>query len=267
MGRVQTPLLSLLCHLESEIKSFEKQPYWECRATFQYGNEHIEVKWTNGETHRIYEQHKAENLATYVQGRTAVIEDRSTTHKAYQPPMFFHLSSLLAAANERLGMQTKQTEAALQSLYEAGYVSYPRTDSRHVKPAEADTFPEVLALLQNLPDYAPLVKKATDTPEKRYVDPNKVTDHYALIPTEQVPDLEHLKKDEANVYDLIARSLIAAHYPAQEVEYEKVISVIDGRFRFLTEGKREHVADWRYVIPAKNERMWSSHFYQKKTEQ
>ncbi|PSL45848.1 DNA topoisomerase-3 [Salsuginibacillus halophilus] len=250
VGRVQTPLLSLIAALEQEIRDFQKEPYWECRATFQYGNEVIEGKWTNGETHRILEQHKADNLAVYVKDRPAVIEDRSTSAKTYQPPQFYHLSSLLAAANERLKMPTKVTERALQSLYESGFVSYPRTDSRHVTPAEAATFPKVIKALGELPSYAELVPEAKEKPGKRYIDASKVSDHYAIIPTEQVPDPAKLKNDEVKVYDLIARSLLAAHYPVQKVEYEKLISVVDERFRFLTEGQRELQTGWRHVIPA-----------------
>ncbi|MDP4170727.1 MAG: DNA topoisomerase, partial [Bacillota bacterium] len=141
----------------------------------------------------------------------------------------------------------------LQKLYQKGYVSYPRSDSRFVTKGEAEAFPEILRKLSNIPDYAtffplPITSIAEN---KRYVNDKKVTDHYAIIPTEQVPKVEKLSADERKLYDLVVTSLIAAHYNKAVAEYTTVTTLVDGRATFISKGKVQIEEGWRKVLHTK----------------
>ena len=85
---------------------------------------------------------------------------------------------------------------------------------------------------------------------KRFVNEKKVTDHYAIIPTEQVPNVSSLQADEQKLYDLVVKSLIAAHYEKSIIEYTTVTTLVDKRATFQSKGKVQLQEGWRKVIPS-----------------
>jgi len=167
-------------------------------------------------------------------------------------PCSITLSALQADANRLYKFPPKKTLDILQNLYQKGMVSYPRSDSRFVTPGEAQMFPEILQKLSNQSTYSKFfpLPITSIVNNKRYVNEKKVTDHYAIIPTEQVPNVEKLNGDEQKLYDLIAKSLIAAHYESSINEYTTVKTVVDGRAQFITKGKVVIQEGWRKVIPS-----------------
>jgi DNA topoisomerase III len=134
-------------------------------------------------------------------------------------------------------------------------VSYPRSDSNYVTKGEAETFPDILQKLRAFPEYQPFfpLPNASILHNKRYVNEKKVTDHYAIIPTEQVTDPAKLSADERKIYDLVVRRLIAAHYEAAVFDYTTVITLVDGRARFISKGKQQIQEGWRKVISKREE--------------
>lgn len=249
VGRVQTPTLALVVKREKEILEFVQKPYYEVVATFQLDGATYDGKYTKEKETRFFEKEKAEALREECQGKEAEVVKVKTENKQVPPPSFHSLSTLQAFANKRFHFSPKKTLEITQALYEKSYVTYPRTDSNHVNPEEAAAFPEILAKLSRL---APYEKWAAETTrsvmtDKRYVDSKKVSDHYAIIPTEKVPSLHSLSGDEQKIYDVIARSLIAAHYGPAVFAHSSIQTDI-GLHPFLTTGKRLLQPGWRPVL-------------------
>ena len=256
VGRVQTPTLAFIVKREKEIEQFRPEPFWEVVATFSIDGRQYEGKWTNeeGET-RIKEEQLAQKIAQFCRNKPAEVNEVKTERKTFLPPLLFNLSSLQATANKVYQFSTKKTLDILQNLYQKGIVSYPRSDSNYVTRGEAETFPDILQKLRALPEYQPFfpLPNASILHNKRYVNEKKVTDHYAIIPSEQVVDPAKLSADERKIYDLVVRRLIAAHYEAAVFDYTTVTTLVDGRARFISKGKQQIQEGWRKVIGQREE--------------
>lgn len=251
VGRVQTPTLALIVKREHEIDSFVSEPFWEVQAQFLIDKKKYVGKWEkDGET-RITTEAMATKIAAFCEGKEAEVAEVHSEKKEYLPPFFYNLSALQAEANRRFKFSPKKTLDIMQKLYQKGIVSYPRSDSRHVTEGEADGFPEILRKIEQIPEYAELfpLPQASIINNKRFVNDKKVTDHYAIIPTEQVPNLSRLNPEEQKMYDLIVKSLIAAHYDKAITEYTTVTTLVDGRAAFKSKGKVQIEEGWRKVIP------------------
>ena len=256
VGRVQTPTLAFIVKREKEIEQFRPEPFWEVVAKFHIDDKQYEGKWADekGET-RIKEELLAKKIAQFCRNKPAEVKEVQTERKTFHPPLLFNLSSLQAAANKMYQFSPKKTLDILQKLYQKGIVSYPRSDSNYVTKGEAETFPDILQKLRAFPEYQPFfpLPNASILHNKRYVNEKKVTDHYAIIPTEQVADPAKLSADERKIYDLVVRRLIAAHYEAAVFDYTTVITLVDGRARFISKGKQQIQEGWRKVISQREE--------------
>ncbi len=252
VGRVQTPTLALIVKRELEIEQFVSEPFWEVFGEFFINGKKYKGKWEVDGDSRIKTADMAAKIAQFCNGKPAEISDVKREKKEYQPPMLYNLSALQAEANRLYKFPPKKTLDILQALYQKGIVSYPRSDSRYVTPGEADMFPDILhkiSLIEKYAEFFPLPISSIRN-NKRYVNEKKVTDHYAIIPTEQVKDPEKLSADEQKIYDLIIKSLLAAHYEKSVYEYTTVTTLVDGRATFLSKGKVQLAEGWRKVIPA-----------------
>lgn len=249
-GRVQTPTLALIVKREKEIANFKSEPFWEVFASFMINGKEYEGKWFKDNESRLTTKEVAEKIATFCTNKPAEIANVETEKKEYQPPLLFNLSNLQATANKAFRFSPKKTLDVAQSLYTKGFISYPRSDSSYLTKGEALTIPEIFSKLENHEEY----KNYFPTPilsilsNSRYVNEKKVTDHYAIIPTEQVPNPSKLSGDEKKIYDLIAKRLIAAHYPPAIFNYTTVTTLVDGRATFQTKGKVKLQEGWRKVL-------------------
>lgn len=252
VGRVQTPTLALIVKRELEIEQFVSEPFWEVIGEFFINGKKYKGKWEVDGDSRIKKADMAAKIAQFCNGKPAEITDVKREKKEYHPPMLYNLSVLQAETNRLYKFPPKKTLDILQGLYQKGIVSYPRSDSRYVTPGEADMFPDILHKISRIEKYAeffPLPISSIRN-NKRYVNEKKVTDHYAIIPTEQVKDPEKLSADEQKIYDLIIKSLLAAHYEKSVYEYTTVTTLVGGRATFLSKGKVQLAEGWRKVIPA-----------------
>ncbi|MBN6888539.1 DNA topoisomerase III [Cytobacillus horneckiae] len=251
VGRVQTPTLALIVKRENEIDQFVSEPFWEVLAKFSVQGKKYTGKWENNGETRIKTKELAEKIAAFCNGKQAEVAEVQSEKKEYLPPLFYNLSALQADANRRYKFPPKKTLDVLQQLYQKGMVSYPRSDSRHVTPGEAESFSLILNKLSKQTDYASFFPMPIESIQqnKRYVNEKKVTDHYAIIPTEQVPRLDKLSADEKKIYDMVAKSLIAAHYEKAVTEYTTVKTKVDGRAVFISKGKVQLEEGFRKVIP------------------
>ncbi|WP_379967811.1 DNA topoisomerase III [Ectobacillus sp. sgz5001026] len=253
-GRVQTPTLALVVKREKEIASFVSKPFWEVLAMFDMDGKQYEGKWHNKQESRLDQPEMAAKIAAFCKGKPASVHEVNTERKEFQPPYLFNLSSLQATANRAFTFSPKKTLDIAQSLYTKGFISYPRSDSSFVTKGEAEGFAAILQKLSKQDAY----KLYFPTPitsisrNRRYVNEKKVTDHYAIIPTEQVPTVSKLQEDERKLYDLIVKRLIAAHYESAIFDYTTVTTLVDGRATFLSKGKQLIRQGWRTVLFAEN---------------
>ncbi|WP_070121800.1 DNA topoisomerase III [Bacillus marinisedimentorum] len=249
-GRVQTPTLALIVKREQEIADFKSEPFWEVTAEFNMEGKRYEGKWQKDGDSRLKDAKTAEAVAAFCRDKPAEVTRVEKERKIYQPPYLFNLSALQATANKTFKFSPKKTLDIAQKLYQKGILSYPRSDSSFVTRGEAETFPEILGKLSGFSrynDFFPLPYPSI-MDNKRFVNDKKVTDHYAIIPTEQVKDPEKLPPDEQKIYDLVVRRLIAAHYDNAIFDYTSVKTLVDQRAEFLSKGKQQVQAGWRTVI-------------------
>lgn len=249
-GRVQSALLSLLVERDLAISSFISKPFWQVYATLSINGKEFKGKWFKDDLTDLPAKQISEELAQACNNKPAEVRDVKFNRTEYKPPLLHNLSSIQTAANKLYRYSPAETLKVLQGLYEKKITSYARTDSQYITEGEAMQFPIILGNLQGLNEYAHLLP----TPEpslmgnSRYVNPKKVTDHYAIIPTENVPSLSDLNEQERNLYDIIVRSIIAAHYPNAIIDYTTIITYVDSKFSFISKGKVTVASGWKNVI-------------------
>ncbi len=251
-GRVQTPTLALVVQREKEIANFKSEPFWEVKGKFDYNGKIIVGKWIKDDQTRVDSPDMAKAIAQFCEKKDCLASDVKKERKQYKPPFLYQLSSLQSTANKKYKFSPKKTLDIAQKLYTKGNISYPRSDSSFVTKDEAAEFPSILTKLQKqqaYKDFFPL-KRDSLLNDKRFVNAAKVSDHYAIIPTEQVPNLDKLPGDEAKIYDLIARSLLAAHEEAAIVDYTTLITLVDDRAAFQSKGQVRIQEGWQRIIPS-----------------
>ena len=258
IGRVQTPTLNLIVRRDLEIENFVPQNYWEIRADF--GD--YEGLWVNPETKdtRAPSREKADKVKAEVNKQEAVVTESEAEVKRMPPPQLFDLTTLQREANKRYGYSADKTLKTAQNLYEKHkLLTYPRTDSRYLPD---DMRPKIKKALSKLPEpYAAFVSAPEMNPDmhtKRFYDNSKISDHHAIVPTEKLPNLASLAPDERNIYDMVVRRLIAAHYPAYEYESAKIITRANGH-DFKSTGSMPLKEGWKALYrsdkPEKGEAM------------
>ncbi len=244
-GRVQTPTLAMIVRREEEIKNFTPLDYWTVRADFGdfFGD------WRGQDGSRIFDYPRVEALLTKLNGHTGKISDMRREGKSEPAPLAYDLTELQRDANRRLSFSAQKTLSVLQNLYERHkLVTYPRTDSRYIS---ADIVPTLAARLNSMAvgSYALAARQVLQkplTPSKRFVDDSKVSDHHAIIPTEQPLKLEALTGDERNLYDLIARRFLAVLYPPYRYDQLTLVTHVNGE-SFYAKGKVVIDQGWRAV--------------------
>ncbi len=245
-GRVQTPTLSMMMEREDEIGKFVSQPYWNVLADFGT----FSAIWREQEQHdgRLWDKDAAETIKARLQG-TAKVDKLRTSEKQEPHPQAYDLTELQRDANKRLGFSAKQTSNVLQKLYEQHkLVTYPRTDSRYLSSDMTATLKGRLESVAVGP-YQPLARKLLRAPlpiTKRIVDDSKVTDHHAIIPTDQFVNLAALSNDERRLYDLIVRRFIALFYGPYRYDETSVVLAV-GKDRLYAKGKTEKDKGWKEV--------------------
>ncbi|MDL2205767.1 DNA topoisomerase III [Eubacteriales bacterium OttesenSCG-928-N13] len=255
LGRVQTPTLNLIVTRDREIAAFVPVDYTEVRADF--GD--YQGLWLNPEKNelRCYDHELALQIKKQLPKKPAKVIESVREQKKTAPPPLFDLTALQREANHMMGLPAAKTLSLAQSLYEKHkLITYPRTDSRYLPK---DMIGQVKKTLRALPaPYAQLAEPIYDapTPFGRVINDKKVSDHHAIIPTGHKYDLSKLSDPERRLFDMIARRLIAVHYP--DYEYESVqVKTQAEQHVFKTEGATPVVMGWRALYtsdsPAKSE--------------
>ncbi|TGE33499.1 DNA topoisomerase III [Desulfosporosinus sp. Sb-LF] len=245
-GRVQTPTLAMVVERENEIKQFVPKDYWSINVLANGLTLHWQDK--SGQT-RIFVKNKADELVAKVTGQTGEVLEVEKESKKELPPLAYDLTELQRDANRKYGFSAKTTSSVMQQLYENHkLVTYPRTDSRHISEDIVPTLPERLKSVALGPyvDLARSILRNKLIITKRFVDSSKVSDHHAIIPTEQPPTLSRLSSEELKIYDLIVKRFLAVLSPAFEYEQTMVKVLIKGEI-FTAKGKVVKLKGWRKV--------------------
>jgi len=251
VGRVQTPTLALLVRREREIEVFKPEPYWEVQADFATGDRRqYRGKWFGPDGDRLKAAAEAEAIAGRVKGQPGRVEAVTEKPGVERPPQLYDLTTLQREANRRFGLTAAATLKAAQSLYEAKLITYPRTDSRYLNRDLLKTLPGIIAALAGQSEFAEAAGGTSlglvHPGNRRVVNDAGVTDHHAIIPTDQAP--RSLSAVEAKLYGLIARRFLAQFYPEAKFLETEVITQV-GQDRFRSRGRRMLEAGWRAVEP------------------
>lgn len=215
-GRVQTPTLALIVRREEEIKKFVSKNYYNLRADM--GKFFVTYKDENDQS-AIYDEDKVKMLAEKIKNGEFVISEVKKTKKTAPPPALYDLTELQRDANKQYGFSPKQTLSLMQALYERHkLLSYPRTDSRYITEDIVPTLPERLKAI-NLSEYSSFItdiRKNKKEIAASCVNNKKVSDHHAIIPTEEYSDLSALSADELKIYKMVVKRFITCFYESYE---------------------------------------------------
>lgn len=243
-GRVQTPTLALIVQREKEIRSFVPKEFWGVRL--KAGG--FSAVWRDKSNNsRTFDRASAEKIAAACQSGDAVVTQVRKMRRMTPPPAAYDLTELQRDANKKYAYSAKETLNLMQSLYEQHkLLTYPRTDSRYISDDVVPTLTERLRAVMT-DSYKPLAQQVLrDRPLKtKYLVNNaKVTDHHAIIPTEESPDLWQLTGPERNIYDLVVRRFLAVLLPP--CEYEEVdLTLSAGGQTFTASGRIVKTQGWR----------------------
>lgn len=244
-GRVQTPTLAMIAKREEEIRKFKPEEYFG--MNLQAGG----VRWTwqdkKSRGTRTFQKERMDELFKKLKGQKLVITAVEKSSKKSGAPGLYDLTELQRDANKKFGYSAKETLNMMQRLYENHKVlTYPRTDSRYISTDVAETLKERLRACAVGP-YRKMAGSLAMKPIRTngsFVDNKKVSDHHAIIPTEQFVQLDHMTVDERRIYDLVVRRFLAVLYPPFEYEQTTMRGEAAGE-TFTAKGKIVKSLGWK----------------------
>lgn len=245
-GRVQTPTLAMIVQRENEIRKFSPREFYSVSVSL--GSFSLGWADKNGQRN-TFDKQKAEEILKKTEGSEALITEVKKEKKREPAPLLYDLTELQRDANRRYGFTAKQTLNCMQKLYEVHkLLTYPRTDSRYLTSDIVPTLTERLKSIA-IGGYAPFAKeiiKRGITPSRRFVDNARVSDHHAIIPTEQYVDLARVESDEKKIWDLVVKRFLAVLSPDFEYEQTSVTAEIAGE-KYIASGKTVLSKGWKAV--------------------
>ncbi|MFS0783934.1 DNA topoisomerase III [Bacillus sp. 1P06AnD] len=263
-GRVQTPTLAMIAQREEEIKAFKPKTYYGLKAKTDNG---LTLNWKDGKSNdsRTFDETVAERIQKKAANAKGTIEEVKKTKKKTYANSLYDLTELQRDCNNIYGYSAKETLSIIQRLYEQyKVVTYPRTDSKHLTTDMVGTLKERLEAVTIKP-YAQWASRILRQPiktSKTFVDNSKVSDHHAIVPTEQSAFLPKMSDKEIKVYDLIVKRFLAVFMPPYEYEQTSITAKI-AEETFTAKGQRvlnrgwkelyDHLDDEGSTVPAVKE--------------
>lgn len=246
-GRVQTPTLAIIASRENEIKNFKSKTFYGIEASVSG----FTLTWQNSKTNetRIYDKQQAESIYNALKGLSCEVNEINKAPKKVYPPKLYDLTELQRDANRKFGFSAKETLSIMQSLYERHKIlTYPRTDSRYITTDIVDTLKERLSACSVGP-YTKFTKQLMQGSIKgsnHFVDNSKVSDHHAILPTEERVYLSALSDKELKIYDLVIKRFIAVLLPPTEY-LQVTLKCNIGNELFFAKGKQTLKEGWKAV--------------------
>lgn len=248
LGRVQSPTLAMICKRYLENKNFTPVPYFQLKADFTNQDHKLSVlseeKWENKEVlNEIFEKIR------YKQDiKVVTVEKKEKTEEA---PLLYDLTNLQKDANKLYNLSAADTLKILQGLYENKFLTYPRTGSRYISEDIFEIIPSRIGLLRQYGNLASVAEKLVGKQlNKRSVDASKVTDHHALIITENIP--RELSTDEKAIYEMVATRMLEAFSTKCYKELTTVKLYLED-VMFSLKGSVIKIAGWRAIKNEKEE--------------
>ncbi len=256
LGRVQTPTLAMICERYLAYTSFKSVPYYLVKIGIEKGIPFGALAIKGGKVHHFNNLPEAQALEGRVRGKIVQLIDIEKEDQQEQPPLLYDLGALQQDANKLYGLSAEETLRIAQDLYEKKLITYPRTGSRYIGE---DVFETVPGLISNASSYEPFTKAAlvlsNKKLNKRSVNDGKVTDHHAILPTENKSG--KLSGNEKTVYDLvIGRMLEAFGEVCKKTVTTAVFEVkVDPKvdYQFMSRGVQIVYSGWRSVWDFENE--------------
>lgn len=254
VGRVQTPTLGMVCERYWEHKRFESKPFWQVHFGVVDTDSGNILKFTSA--NRWADKGTATDIYNKVKDTgSAIITKVATKRKVEKAPLLYDLTTLQKEANSQHGFTAEHTLSIVQKLYEAKFITYPRTSSRYISDDVFATLPKLFKNLENHSEYGEKVKllPVSEDYSKNSVNAAKVTDHHALLITENA--VIGLFKDEKIVYDMILCRLIEAFSADCIKDITSVSAQVDHEVEFGISGSIIRQTGWRALsLKEKNNR-------------
>lgn len=254
VGRVQTPTLGMVCERYWEHKRFESKPFWQVHFGVVDADSSNILKFTS--VNRWTDKATATDIYNNVKDTgSAIITKVATKRKVEKAPLLYDLTTLQKEANSQHGFTAEHTLSIAQKLYEAKFITYPRTSSRYISDDVFATLPKLFKNLENHSEYGEKVKllPGSEDYSKNSVNADKVTDHHALLITENAAI--GLFKDEKIVYDMILCRMIEAFSADCIKDITSVTAQVDHEVEFGISGSIIRQTGWRTLsLKDKNNR-------------
>lgn len=246
-GRVQTPTLSMIGKREEEIKNFKPKTYYGISAIAKG----LKLTWQDSKTKdtKTFNKNKCDEIYSNIRNKNCQVIDIDKIYKKSFSPGLYDLTELQRDANKKFGFSAKETVSIMQRLYENHkLLTYPRTDSRYISTDIVDTLKDRIKAC-GVGNYSKVAMKVLRNPikaNKSFVDNSKVSDHHAIIPTEQGVSFTSLNDKERKIYDLVVKRFLAVLYPPFEYEQTTIKAKI-GEELFIAKGKTVISQGWKEV--------------------
>ncbi|WP_017209631.1 DNA topoisomerase III [Clostridium beijerinckii] len=243
-GRVQSPTLSMIVLREDEIRNFKPKTYY----TLEGKTRGFNLAWVNKDNNsRIFDEEFANKVASKLKNSEGKIVNINEANKKKFSPALYDLTELQRDANKIWGYSAKQTLNIMQRLYENYKIlTYPRTDSRYITTDIVATIPDRLKAI-SIGEYrivAEELLKGKIIGNKSFVDNSKVSDHHAIIPTEQRPNLALLSSEERKIYDLVVKRFLSVMLPPFEYIQTTIEAEVHGE-KLVAKGKVIKAKGWK----------------------
>lgn len=246
-GRVQTPTLAMIAKREAQIKAFQPKEYYGIKIKGGGVTWNWRSKKNNSTS--TFSKEEIEKVFQQTKNETAVIEEVKKKQQKSYAPQLYDLTALQQDANRMYGFSAKQTLDYMQRLYEHyKVVTYPRTDSRYLTADIVDTLKERIKACQS-GNYAQICRQLLKTPltgNKSFVNDSKVSDHHAIIPTEQGINMSELEYGERKIYELVVSRFLAVLLPPCIYQQTEVTAVCAGE-HFTVKGKIVEQPGWQEI--------------------
>ena len=241
-GRVQTPTLALVRQQEKQIEKFLPQEYF----TIQFADNQLTFTHQQKNPQAIKTREAAQQLVQQMSQTAGTVEKIEEKVKRQAAPLPYDLTEIQREANQRYGFSAKKTLSLVQSLYETHkVVTYPRTDSKYLTTDMQNTMKERLQAISDFdPQVKTIIKNGSKVVLKKVFNNALVSDHHALIPTEQRANFAKLSSDEQRIYQMIVSRFLMLFLPEYQEKVEK-ITLSFGSERFVASNKKVLEPGWK----------------------
>lgn len=244
IGRVRTAVLNMLVQRENEISNFVKRPFYKVKLSNG-------AEWFDDDVDCLSERIAAEKILEMCKGQPVTVKSITSQKKKENRPLLFSLTSLQIAANDELGFSAAKTLSIMQSLYEKKLLTYPRTDSNYLTEDMADILPERVGMLRAFEEKAVNILLANGLNiDGRIINNAKVSDHHAIIPTENIGSAVNMEltPDEKQILHLVIRRLLEALSPQYEyLDIEYIFDICGETFKLKQ--KKPVSLGWKALCP------------------